>query len=291
MSLVQTTTDFELLFGFLFILIALLFKVGAAPFHSWLCDVYEGAMISVTFLFAAVPKIVLFNIIIKIFTLVFSGLSFIWSPFFVFVSILSITIGSVSAIYQKRLKRLFAYSTISHTGFILLSAACFSIDSTSSLIFYVVVYSGLTILLFSLLIFSIITQNNFPAFLANWTSSGLRNYVFVISFTIVLFSIAGIPPLAGFFSKLMVLLSLVAKQYYMVSLVVVIISSIACFYYIRLIKTFFFVKTSKTNLWISSTKRFHAEFNIGLFFFFNLAFCIYPEILSLISCAISLILF
>jgi NADH:ubiquinone oxidoreductase subunit 2 (subunit N) len=84
-----------------------------------------------------------------------------------FASVLSIVIGSISAIYQKRLKRLFAYSTVSHTGFILLGIACVSVDSTSSLIFYVVIYSALTILLFSLLIFSIITQKNFPAFIAN----------------------------------------------------------------------------------------------------------------------------
>jgi NADH-quinone oxidoreductase subunit N len=283
--------DFSLLFGFLFVLIALLFKVGAAPFHSWLCDVYEGSIISVTFLFAAVPKIVLFNLIIKIFLLVFSDFSIIWSSFFLFASVLSIVIGSVSALYQKRLKRLFAYSTISHTGFILLGVACLSVDSTSSLIFYVVVYSGLTILLFSLLIFSIITQENFPAFIANWTSSGLRNYVFIISFTLVLFSIAGIPPLAGFFSKLMVLLSLIAKQHYITSLVIVIVSSIASFYYIRLIKTFFFVKTSKNNLWISSTKRHCGELSVGIFFFLNLTFCFYPEFLSLVSGTLSLVLF
>jgi NADH:ubiquinone oxidoreductase subunit 2 (subunit N) len=134
-----------------------------------------------------------------------------------------------------------------------------------------------------LLIFSIITQKNFPAFIANWTSAGLRNYVFVISFTLALFSISGIPPLAGFFSKLMILLSLIAKQHYITSLVIVIVSSIASFYYIRLIKTFFFVKTSKINLWISSTKRQNGEFNIGLFFFLNIAFCLYPELLSLYS--------
>lgn len=120
-----------------------------------------------TLLFASAPKIIIFSIIIKLFLLVFIDFNSVWSPFFFFASVLSITIGSVSAIYQKRLKRLFAYSTISHTGFILLGIACASADSAGSLIFYIVIYSGMTILLFSLLILAIITQVNFPAFIAN----------------------------------------------------------------------------------------------------------------------------
>jgi NADH-quinone oxidoreductase subunit N len=227
----------------------------------------------------------------KIFLLVFIDFNLVWSPFFLLASVLSITIGSISAIYQKRLKRLFAYSTISHTGFILLGIACASADAANSLIFYIVIYACLTILMFSLLIFSIITQTNFPGFIANWTSSGLRNYVFVISFTLVLFSISGIPPLAGFFSKLMILLSLITQEYYVTGLVIVIISSIASFYYIRLIKTFFFTKTSKNNFWLSTVKRQSSEFNIGLLFFLNLAFCFYPEFLSLMSVTLSLTLF
>jgi NADH-quinone oxidoreductase subunit N len=268
-----------------------LFKVGSAPFHSWLCDVYDGSVVSVTLLFASAPKIIIFSIIMKLFLLIFIEFNSVWSPIFLCASVLSIFVGSISAIYQKRLKRLFAYSTIAHTGFILLGIACASADSASSLIFYIVIYSVLTILLFSLLIFSIITQLNFPAFIANWTSSGIRNYTFVISFTVCLFSIAGIPPLAGFFSKLMILLSLITQEYYVTGLVIVIISSVASFYYIRLIKTFFFVKTSKNNFWISTPKRQFSEFNIGFLLFLNLAFCIYPELLSLVATVLSLVLF
>jgi NADH-quinone oxidoreductase subunit N len=123
-----------------------------------------------------------------------------------------------------------------------------SIDSISSLIFYLIIYSGLTILLFSILIFANTTSYNSPAFIANWTSTGLRNFIFVISFSFVLFSVAGIPPLAGFFSKFMIIFSLITQEYYVISLVIVIISSIACFYYIRMIKAFFFVKTNRNNL-------------------------------------------
>ena len=285
---ISNTSNNSFLFsGILFILFALLFKVGAAPFHSWLCDVYDGAIISVTLLFASVPKIIIFSLIIKIFLLVFYDFSSFWSPLFLCASIMSIAIGSVSAIYQKRLKRLFAYSTIAHTGFILLGIVCTTPEGVQSLVFYLVIYSALTVLLFSLLIFTILSANRFPAYLATWTASGLNNQVFVVTFTLVLFSIAGIPPLAGFFSKFLILLSFVSQEYYVTSLVIVIISSIACFYYIRLIKTFFFVKGSKNSFWISSPKRTHSEYIIGFLLFFNFFFVLYPETLSLFSTVVA----
>lgn len=269
--------------GILFVLVALLFKVGAAPFHSWLCDVYDGALISVTLLFAAVPKIIIFSLIVKLFLLVFCDYSELWGPFFLFASVLSIAVGSLSAIYQKRLKRLFAYSTIAHTGFILLGVVGASPDSIKTLTFYVVIYSGLTLLLFSLLIYAVLSVSGFPAYLATWTASGLKNSVFVISFTFVLFSIAGIPPLAGFFSKFLILLSFVSQEYYVTSVIIVLISSVACFYYIRLIKTFFFVKFSKNSFWISTPKRQHSEYLIGAFSFLNIFFVFRPELLSFFS--------
>jgi NADH-quinone oxidoreductase subunit N len=122
-------------------MIALFFKVGAAPFHSWLCDVYDGSILSVTLLFASAPKIILFSIIIKLFFFAFIDYKFFWIPFFLLVSTCSIAVGSISAIYQKRIKRLFAYSTIAHTGFILLGILACSTESAKALIFYVTIYA------------------------------------------------------------------------------------------------------------------------------------------------------
>ena len=132
-----------------------------------MCDVYDGAIISVTLLFAAVPKIVIFSVIVKFFLLIFNDFASFWSPFLLFSSLLSIAVCSLSAIYQKRLKRLFAYSTIAHTGFILLGIVGASPFSVKTLIFYLMVYSALTILLFSLLIFAIISIARFPGYLAS----------------------------------------------------------------------------------------------------------------------------
>jgi NADH-quinone oxidoreductase subunit N len=132
-----------------------------------LCDVYDGATINVTLLFAAMPKIILFSVILKMFLFLFIDFTFLWSPLLLFSGVLSIFVGSISALYQKRLKRLFAYSAVSHTGFVLLGVAAASPDSAKSVIFYVIIYAALTVLLFSLLIFVITTQRNFPTYIAN----------------------------------------------------------------------------------------------------------------------------
>jgi NADH-quinone oxidoreductase subunit N len=113
------------------------------------------------------PKIIIFSVIVKLFLLTFTGVVDFYYPQFLFASISSIAIGSIAAIYQKRVKRLFAYSAISHTGFILLALVSASSQSVNSLIFYVIIYAALTILLFSILIFAALGQKNFPAYIAN----------------------------------------------------------------------------------------------------------------------------
>jgi NADH-quinone oxidoreductase subunit N len=161
---------------------------------------------------------------------------------------LSIIIGSISAIYQKRLKRLFAYSTIAHTGFILLAFLAGSLDASKSLIFYIIIYSVLTITTFSLLINSASSVTTQPKYLINFSGIGSKNHIFAITFALTILAVAGIPPLAGFFSKLFILISVVGAEYYFTALVVIFFSSIACFYYIRLVKIMFFVKNSKNSL-------------------------------------------
>lgn len=158
----------------------------------------------------------------------------------------SIAFASIAALYQKRMKRLLAYSTISHTGFILLAICCNTNDSLKSSMLYIVLY-----VLMSLAVFSVIylasLNNQLPKYLVNWSALSQRNFCFGITFTFVLFSIAGIPPLAGFYSKLCVIFSLISQNYIVTTLLVAILSSIACFYYIRLVKIFFFTSFSKNN--------------------------------------------
>jgi NADH:ubiquinone oxidoreductase subunit 2 (subunit N) len=229
------------------------------------------------------PKIILFSILTKLYFFTCFDHFELWSPFFLLASIASIAVGSFSAIYQKRVKRLFAYSTISHTGFILLGLLVGTPESVKALTFYIIVYAFLTILLFSLLIYSSISSNNSIKYIANWTSVGFKNYFFTACFTLTLFSIAGIPPLAGFFSKFFVLLSIVGNEYYISSIVIILLSGISCFFYIRFIKIFFFTKTSKYSFWLSNSTKQNTEIIISLFLLFNICFFIFPNTLTNLS--------
>lgn len=198
-------------------------------------------------LFASAPKIILFAVLFKIFFFILFDYEYYWSYFIGFSAISSIIIGSISAIYQKRLKRLFAYSTIAHTGFILSAFLICSLESAKAIVFYIIVYSTLTIALFSILINSAITNKIQPIYLINFSSLGTRNYIFAVSFALIILSIAGIPPLAGFFSKLFILITLIGAKYYFISFLIIFLSSIACFYYIRLVKIIFFFTQAKNN--------------------------------------------
>lgn len=162
---------------------------------------------------------------------------------------MSICIASVAALYQRRLKRLLAYSTISHTGFILLGVSCGSVDSIKACAIYIILYAFMSLSVFSVVLLS---SGNIilSKYIVQWTALSRQNILFALSFSIILFSMAGIPPLAGFFSKLGILLSMLAQDYTFVALVIVLFSSVGCFYYIRLIKVMFFTEALKVDNWV-----------------------------------------
>jgi NADH-quinone oxidoreductase subunit N len=251
--------------GFGFILVAILFKLGAFPFHQWLCDVYEGSLITITAFFAAVPKVVLFALLIRMsFTVFFE--CYEYSETLLHASgLASVCFASVAALYQKRLKRLLAYSAISHAGFILLAIGCNSIDSVKSTMIYLSIYIVMTLTVFSIIFLSS-AQSKTPKFLINWASFASRNLCIAATFTCLLFSMAGIPPLAGFYSKLCVFGSLISHDKIIIAACIAVFSSIACFYYIRLIRVIFFTEgmnlfwlghcASANELFISSSSLF-----------------------------------
>lgn len=247
-------------------------------------------MLSVTLMFAALPKIILFSLLVKIFLFSFADYNHIFTNLFFCAGLLSIAFGSVSALFQRRVKRLFAYSTIAHTGFIIFGVAMSTPDSVKALVFYVIIYSLLTLLLFSQLIFSTNSSAIYPKYLANWTSVGVNNLVFSITFTIILLSIAGIPPLAGFFSKFFILAAIISQSCYLSAVLIVILSSIACFYYIRLIKIIFFSASTKTNLWFSCPNRQNTELLISILVVFNSFFFVFPDFICNISSVLGLVL-
>jgi NADH-quinone oxidoreductase subunit N len=277
--------------GFLFILIVLMFKVGSAPFHFWLCDVYEGSILPVTLLFSSAPKIVLFSLFLKIGFFVLFEFSTIWSSILGVSAVLSIIIGSISAIFQKRLKRLFAYSTIAHTGFILLAFLCCSLEASKSLIFYVIIYSILTITSFTFLINASVSAESQPKYIINFSGIGHKNQIFAAAFGLTILAIAGVPPLAGFFSKFLIILSVVASEYYFTALTIIFFSSIACYYYIRVVKIMFFAKSKKSNLWITNKSKQNTEIMMGSFLFFIICYFLYPNLIINFSIVAGLTLF
>jgi NADH-quinone oxidoreductase subunit N len=267
-----------------------MFKVGCAPFHFWLTDVYEGSILPVTLLFAGAPKIVLFGLLLKIcFFLLFDHNS-IWSFIIGGSAVLSIIIGSISAIFQKRWKRLFAYSTIAHTGFILLVFLSCSLEASKALIFYVIIYSILTLTTFAYLINVSGSTRIQPKYIVNFSGIGYKNPIFAATFGLTILAIAGIPPLAGFFSKFLVILSVIGSHYYATSLIIIFFSSIACFYYIRIIKIMFFVNTTKNNLWVTNKTKQNTEIIIGFFLFIILFYFLYPNLIVDVSNVVSLTL-
>ena len=277
--------------GLLFVISVLLFKLGSAPFHFWLCDVYEGSILSVTMLFAATPKIVLFSVLFKICFFVLWDFQHFWATFIGVSAVLSIIVGSISAIYQKRIKRLFAYSTIAHTGFILLAFLAGSLQSVKALIFYIIIYACLTIALFAILINVSNATKIQPKYLINLSGIGSKNNIFSAIFGLIILAIAGIPPLAGFFSKFFILLSLIGAKYYLISLVVITFSSIACFYYIRLVKIMFFVKNSRNYLWVTHNSTQNTELMIAFFTFVIICFFIHSDLFINLSIVTGLTLF
>jgi NADH-quinone oxidoreductase subunit N len=243
---------FAVMFGFILVVTAMFFKISAAPFHMWSPDVYEGsATISTTF-FATVAKFTAVIALIKL----FSSLMIHWQgvdKILILVAILSLAVGSFGAIFQKNLKRLLAYSSIGHVGFILLGIMIPGEKGVSSSLLYILIYAIISIGSFGFL--NLITsattdkesdEENDKIFNIS-ALSGLAktNPVMAFSLAVLMFSTAGIPPLAGFFSKFFILTALLSHGYLITAIVAVLFSVISAYYYLRIVKIMYFDEPTK----------------------------------------------
>lgn len=242
--------------GILFILVTLFFKVAAVPFHFWSPDVYEGSPLSSTVIFAIIPKIIIFNFLLKCIN-AFSLFIFDFQELFILIGILSVFVGTFFAIRQKRLKRLIIYSSIAQVGFLIAALGTNSIDGFVSVYFFLFIY-----IITSILIWSYITQfygsqkevsvfenkGLTSIFLSNLSGYFKLDKLAAFSFVLIFFSVAGVPPLSGFLSKILVIFGLITSNFLVSSCIIIIISAISVFYYIRIIKIIFFeVKDLKMN--------------------------------------------
>ncbi|HLA75780.1 MAG TPA: NADH-quinone oxidoreductase subunit NuoN, partial [Gammaproteobacteria bacterium] len=228
-----------LIFGLVFVLIGIVFKLGAAPFHMWIPDVYHGAPTSVTLFVASAPKIAAFAMLMRLLVDGLGDLHGEWQGMVVILAILSMAVGNIIAIAQANLKRMLAYSTISHVGFLLLGILSGTQIGYSAAMFYIIVYSLMGVGGFGMIIF--LSRAGFEADkLDDFKGLNVRSPWFAFMMLILMFSMAGVPPTVGFYAKLSVLQAVIEADYVWLAALAVLFSVIGAFYYLRIIKLMYF---------------------------------------------------
>jgi len=248
------STQFGLTFGIVFILVGLAFKISAVPFHMWAPDVYEGSPTSVTLFFAVVPKIAALTVFIRFLYVPFINMIDQWQIIIVFLSIASMIFGAVAAIGQKNLKRLVAYSSIGHMGFALAGLASGTNEGIQSSIIYISIYLIMNLGLFSCL-FMMKRNDKYYENIDDLSGLSKNHPLISLSLLIILFSLAGIPPMAGFFAKFYVFTAVVKESMYFLAITGLLSTVIAAFYYLRIIKIIYFDPEKE---------KYDTDYNIGL---------------------------
>lgn len=243
----QNFMPLSLTIGIIFIAVGFLFKMTAVPFHMWAPDVYEGSPTYITAFFAIVPKMAIIGIFLRLFELSLQGFFAQWEIVFILSSLLSLILGAIAAMAQQRLKRLLAYSSIGHVGFMLMGFCCGTVEGIQALLIYIVIYMIMSCGIFALALALYDKDAKFLQTLQEFRSLGKTNPILALTFTIILFSMAGIPPLAGFCSKFYLFFAALSSSLYLLAFIGVITSVISCFYYIRFIKIMYFETQSPTN--------------------------------------------
>lgn len=247
-----------LIFGVVFVVAGLAFKLGAAPFHMWVPDVYQGSPTAVTLLIAAAPKLAAFAITVRLLVEGMIGLAVDWQQMLIVMAIVSLLIGNLAAIAQTNLKRMLAYSTIAQMGFMLLGLASGVVNSNtlsaanaySSAMFYTVTYVMTTLGTFGMILL-LSRQGHEAEEIKDLAGLAKRSPWYATMMAIFMFSLAGVPPTAGFYAKLAILQALVSTNvngYLLLALFAVVVSLIGAFYYLRVIKVMFFDEPSDQSM-------------------------------------------
>jgi NADH:ubiquinone oxidoreductase subunit 2 (subunit N) len=224
--------------GILFVAVGFLFKLTAVPFHMWAPDVYEGSPTYVTAFFSIAPKIAIFANMLRVF--IYSFYDPTWQQLFVLCSIASMTLGAIAGLAQNKVKRLLAYSSIGHVGYLLIGLACGTVEGIQSLLIGILIYVFMTINAFAVVL--ALRQNRQAPlkYISDFSGLAKTNPILALTLSITMFSYAGIPPLAGFCSKFYLFFAALGCGAYLLALVGIITSVISCFYYIRFVKVMYF---------------------------------------------------
>ena len=229
--------------GFVLILCGLFFKIAVVPFHMWSPDVYEGSPTPITAYFTTIPKVGAIAFLIKFLNIPFEHYYNSWFQILYLVSIISLILGSIAAVNQNNIKRLLAYSSISHMGFILIGILTANELGIKSAQLYISIYMVNILGIFTCLLCLKNKVNGiYLENISSYTGLLKKDSFLSFSFAILLFSLAGLPPLSGFFGKLYILISAIESDLYLLAVIAVITSIISAFYYLRIIKVMFFDK-------------------------------------------------
>jgi NADH-quinone oxidoreductase subunit N len=232
-------TNTGLLFGLVFLLAGLCFKISAVPFHMWTPDVYEGAPTPVTAFFASAPKVAAMAVFTRVVLTAFPGVVPQWQQIVVFVSIASMVLGAFAAIGQKNIKRLMGYSSIGHMGFALVGLAAGNQMGAQGVLVYMAVYVAMTLGTFAIII-ALRRNGRAVETISDFAGLSRTNPALAFFFAMFLFSLAGIPPLAGFFAKFYVFLAAIRSGLFVLAVIGVLSSVVGAFYYLAIVKVMYF---------------------------------------------------
>ncbi len=281
----SSSGQYGITFGIVFILVGLAFKISAVPFHMWAPDVYQGSPTSVTTFFAALPKIAALSVFIRFLYVPFAEMNEQWQMIIIFLSIASMIFGAVAAIGQKNLKRLIAYSSIGHMGYALTGLAAGTNQGIQGSISYISIYLVMNLAFFSCM-FMLRRNNEYYESIEDLSGLSKNHPLLSFSLLIILFSLAGIPPLAGFFAKFYVFMAVIEQKMYFLAIVGLLSTVIAAFYYLRIIKIIYFDKEKEK---FETDHHFGLKLTLAVSTIFILAYFVYPSGLTEIVSKINII--
>ena len=278
-DLIKTNSDGQNIgniFAMVFILVGLSFKVAAVPFHMWTPDVYEGSPTSVTSYFSVVPKIAGLAVFIKFMYIPFYPIIDQWQFILVFISIASMILGAVAAIGQNNIKRLIAYSSIGHIGYAIAGVASGTENGFKSSIIYMTVYAVMNIGAFAFIL-SMKRGEKYIEEISELSGASKNHPLMSLGLLITLFSLAGIPPMAGFFAKFYIFMSVIESGMFTLAIIGLVTTVISAFYYIRIIKIMYFDSSKKP---FENLKDIGVQGSLLMSSIILISFFIYPSILN-----------
>ena len=260
-----------LIFGIVFLFAGFCFKVSAVPFHMWTPDVYEGAPTPVTAFFAAAPKVAGMAMFVRTTIVAFPGVTSQWQQILVFVAIASMALGSFAAIGQRNIKRLMAYSSIGHMGFALIGLAAATEEGVQGVLVYIAIYIAMTLGVFACIL-SMRRDGKMVEEIGDLSGLARTKPAMAFFMAMLLFSMAGIPPLAGFFAKFYVFLAAIKAGLFTLAVIGVVTSVVGAYYYLTIIKIMYFDEAARP------LERMPAALVavLGVSGLFNLLFIVYP---------------